>query len=129
MRIRRSGDVATIAIKDRRNGSERNEFEYEIPIEDCRELLENHCDGVVAKTRHHIKHDGFAWVIDEYHGLMKGIVIAEIELKKKDQSFDKPAWLGKEVTNDRRYHKRNLVARKKREKAKADFPQLERMMR
>ena len=51
---------------------------------------------------------------------MKGVVIAEIELKKKDQAFDKPSWLGKEVTNNPRYRKRNLVARKKREKQRSE---------
>jgi len=116
VRIRRSGETATLAIKDRRSGSERNEFEYTIPLADARELLEHHCDGVIAKTRHHIVHDGCDWVVDEYHGVMEGVVIAEIELRKKDQSFSRPAWLGKEVTNNPRYHKRNLVARKRREK-------------
>jgi adenylate cyclase len=120
VRIRRSGETATIAIKDERIGSERNEFEYAIPMADARELLEHHCDSVVAKTRHHIRHDGCDWVVDEYHGLMQGIVIAEIELRKKDQNFSKPSWLGKEVTNNPRYRKRNLMARKKRGNIRSD---------
>ena len=117
---RRSGETATLVVKDQRNGSERNEFEYAIPLADARELLDHHCDSVVAKTRHHITHGGCNWVVDEYHGLMKGVVIAEIELKKKDQAFEKPSWLGKEVTNNPRYRKRNLVARKKREKQRSE---------
>lgn len=114
--IRRSGKTATIAIKDQRKGSERNEFEYRIPLADASELLTHHCDSIVAKTRHHIKHNGSHWVVDEYHGLMEGVVIAEIELRKKDQVFEKPTWLSKEVTDNPRFRKRNLIARKNREK-------------
>jgi CYTH domain-containing protein len=118
VRVRRSGETATLAIKDQRRGAERNEFEYPIPLSDARELLEHHCDSVVTKTRYHIQHDGSDWIVDEYHGLMDGVVIAEIELRTKDQVFDKPPWLGKEVTNNPRYRKRNLVAHKRREKQK-----------
>src|SRR5690349_16016361 len=66
VRIRTSGDKATLAIKDRPRGAERNEFEYPIPIEDARELLAQHCDVTVAKVRHHIHHNGHAWTVDEY---------------------------------------------------------------
>ena len=109
VRIRIADERATLAIKDKRNGAQRNEFEYAIPIEDARELLDQHCTMKVAKTRNLVEHGGHKWEIDEYHQL--GVTIAEIELARDDEPFEKPPWPGPEVTNNGRYRKRNLVAR------------------
>ena len=81
VRIRLYDDKATLTIKGPRKGLARHEFEYEIPLPDGLVLLEQHCKGeVVEKTRHHIPALGHEWVVDEYHGLLDGVILAEVEL-------------------------------------------------
>lgn len=116
IRIRFYDDKATLAVKGPRKGLARQEFEYEIPASDGLILLEQHCKGeVVEKTRHHILDRGYEWVVDEYHGLLEGVIVAEVELPSEDAHLDLPAWVGKEVTGIEKYRKVNMVkARKKR---------------
>jgi adenylate cyclase len=64
---------------------------------------------LIEKTRYTIKYKGFYWEIDEFHGTNQGLVVAEIELEHADQAFEKPAWIGEEVTNDPRYYNVNLA--------------------
>lgn len=104
------GDRATISIKGPHNGSARMEFEYDIPVDEARELLNNHCQGrVLDKTRCIVPYGGFTWEIDVYGGELSGIIIAEIELPAADTEFARPIWLGVEVTADDRYRKSNLM--------------------
>jgi adenylate cyclase len=116
VRIRVAGERATLAFKDKRNGAQRNEFEYPIPLEDARELLDHHCASKVSKIRHVVHHQGHRWEVDEYDEL--GVTIAEIELANVDQRFDLPPWIGRDVTHDNRYRKRNIVARHAKAKLK-----------
>ena len=120
IRIRFYDDRATLTVKGPRKGLARDEFEYEIPGSDGLALLERHCKGeVVEKTRHHIPVGQWAWIVDEYHGLLAGIILAEIELASEDAVPEIPNWVGKEVTGVEKYRKINLVKARKRKAAAA----------
>ena len=108
-RVRITDSKATITLKGQKRGLIRNEFEYAIPYSDAEEMLRTMCDGhVLEKVRHFVPHAGEVWSVDVYDGILRGVVIAEIELKHADQQIELPDWIGKEVTNDPRYRKINL---------------------
>jgi adenylate cyclase len=110
-RVRIANDVATIALKSRRRGPVRTEFEYAIPYSDAEEMLRTMCDGnVLDKVRHFVSHEGNNWHVDVYEGLLDGVVLAEIELADAGQEFALPDWIGAEVTSDPRYRKINMLA-------------------
>jgi CYTH domain-containing protein len=112
VRVRISGDVATIAIKGPRTGIVRPEFEYEIPIADAERLLSTICaDDTVEKERFFVENAGATWHVDVYGGILDGVAIAEIELKQETQEPTLPSWVGKEVTGDPFYKKINMRAR------------------
>lgn len=108
VRIRIKGDRGFITIKGTTNdtGLSRFEWEKEIPLADAQSLLKLAEPGVIDKTRHLIKNtDGkHIWEVDEFHGDNEDLVMAEIELESESDTFDKPSWLGKEVTGDKRYY-------------------------
>lgn len=116
IRIRFYDEKATLTVKGPRKGIARDELEYEIPASDGLALLENDCKGeVIEKTRHRIAAGDLEWHVDEYHGLLEGLIIAEIELSSEDSVVELPAWVSKEVTGIDKYRKSNLVkARKKK---------------
>lgn len=109
VRVRIAGENSYLTIKGKHSGISRMEFEYPIPIEDARILLEKLCEKpIIHKKRHLKKHGGFLWEIDEFYGENEGLVMAEIELESEDQDFPKPDWLGKEVTHDGRFYNASL---------------------
>ncbi|MFT7774028.1 CYTH domain-containing protein [Roseateles sp.] len=111
VRVRIAGARAFLTIKGATTGATRAEFEYEVPVADAQQLLAM-CDGpLVEKVRHLCGHEGMTWEVDEFLGANTGLVVAEIELQSEDQSFERPAWLGKEVTGDARYVNANLAVR------------------
>ena len=108
VRVRIAGSKAFLTVKGINKGAVRAEFEYEIPLADAEALLKI-CDGpLIEKTRHVIQHGGMTWEIDEFHGDNAGLILAEIELQDADQAFEKPDWLGREVTEDPRYYNSSL---------------------
>ena len=110
VRVRLAGDKGYLTIKGKNKGASRSEFEYEIPKEEAETLLDQLClKPLIEKTRYKLKQGELTWEIDEFSGANKGLVVAEIELEREDQPFDKPAWLGEEVTDDPRYYNANLV--------------------
>ena len=109
VRVRLSGDDANINIKSRELAIRRQEYEYAIPADDARRMLDSLCVGVVEKTRHHVKHAGTVWEVDEFAGENQGLLVAEIELESEDAHFDRPDWLGEEVSHDARYYNVNLI--------------------
>lgn len=111
VRVRIEGDVARLNIKSRELGVQRQEFEYAIPIEDARALLALSVGGLIDKRRHHVRHDGHVWEIDEFLGDNAGLVVAELELAHADAPFERPAWLGAEVTDAPRYYNLALASR------------------
>jgi len=110
VRVRFYDDRATLTIKGPHEGLARDEFEYEIPASDAAILFQKHCHGeVLEKTRHHLKFSGFDWSVDEYHGLLGGVIYAEIELPSVSTRFPLPPWIGPEVTGQPQHRKINLV--------------------
>ncbi|MFA6903797.1 MAG: CYTH domain-containing protein [Gallionellaceae bacterium] len=109
VRVRVAGDKAYLTIKGISTGAVRAEFEYEIPVADAEQLLLL-CDGpLIEKTRFLFPWAGMMWEVDEFHGENNGLVVAEIELQSADQPFDKPSWVGNEVTDDKRYYNSSLA--------------------
>ncbi|MBC8441004.1 MAG: CYTH domain-containing protein [Deltaproteobacteria bacterium] len=110
VRVRLSGDNAFLTIKGLTCNASRKEYEYPVPQQDAREMLSLFCKKpLIEKTRYQIEFKGFEWVIDLFSGSNKGLVVAEIELDSIDQPFEKPDWIGKEVTHDPRYFNSNLI--------------------
>jgi adenylate cyclase len=109
VRIRRAGDHAYVTIKGVSRGATRAEFEYEIPFEDVTALLSLCHRPIIEKTRYRIDHAGLTWEVDVFEGENDGLVVAEVELAAADTAVPLPAWIGDEVTADRRYFNANLV--------------------
>jgi adenylate cyclase len=110
VRIRIIENRAFLTVKRLLSNRERLEFEYAIPVADAHILLEDVCKKpLIEKIRYRIAHRGFIWEIDEFLGENKGLIVAEIELDFEDQTFEKPAWISNEVTDDARYLNVNLV--------------------
>jgi len=111
VRVRVVGDEGTLTVKGTTVGATRSEFEYEIPAADARRMLDELCERpIINKTRHVLRHGGNVWEIDEFGGANAGLVVAEIELSSEDEAFERPPWLGEEVTHDPRYFNSNLIA-------------------
>jgi CYTH domain-containing protein len=106
VRIRTRDSKAYITIKGSAGskGFTRYEWEKEIPLEEAEELLLLCEQTLIEKTRYLIKHGNHLFEVDEFSGENAGLIIAEVELKSEDEYFEKPAWLGKEVTGDIRYY-------------------------
>lgn len=110
VRIRVEGDKAFINIKSATLGIRRQEYQYPIPVEDAEKILDDLCEKpLIEKHRYFIQQDSHTWEIDEYFGDNEGLIVAEIELESEDEIFEKPAWIGKEVSDDTRYYNVCLV--------------------
>lgn len=110
VRVRCDAERAWINIKSARLGMQRQEFEYEIPRVDAEEILESLAGKpLIEKTRHFAEIGAHTWEIDEFEGPNAGLVVAEIELGEADEFFERPAWIGAEVTQDARYYNTSLA--------------------
>ena len=104
------GDTAFLAVKSATISATRQEFEYPVPMDDALEMLNDLCEGpIIEKHRYLVSYKGNVWEFDEFHGDNEGLVVAEIELDSEEQSFEKPEWIGDEVTTDSRYYNVNLI--------------------
>jgi adenylate cyclase len=104
VRVRIQDESAWLTIKGKSRGATRSEFEYPIPVADARAMLEEMCSaGRIDKTRYCIDVPPHTWEVDVFEGDNQGLVVAEIELQAEDESFQRPEWLGDEVTHDERY--------------------------
>ncbi|WP_058910024.1 CYTH domain-containing protein [Entomohabitans teleogrylli] len=111
VRIRTINDKAYLTIKGITVSATRTEYEYEIPYADCCAMLDELAERpIIEKKRYKIPVGEVVWEIDEFLGVNDGLIVAEVELKSEDQQFDKPAWIGEEVSGDPRYFNSNLVA-------------------
>ncbi len=106
VRIRIKGEIGFLTIKGKGNesGTTRLEWETELSLMDATPLLALCEKGMIDKTRYEVPTGKHIFEVDEFHGDNEGLLIAEIELHDENESFDKPAWLGKEVTGDERYY-------------------------
>ena len=111
VRVRLEGEVAKLNIKSREAGPQRQEFEYDMPVADAHALLALCVGNAIQKIRHYIPQGDLCWEIDEFSGANAGLVVAEIELPQVDAVFDKPDWLGREVTDASRYYNLMLAER------------------
>ncbi len=112
VRVRIKGEKGFITIKGigSQSGASRFEWEKEIPVAEVKELL-NICEpGVIDKTRYIVpEKSGLKFEVDEFYGDNEGLIMAEIELPSEDYPFEKPEWLGEEVTGDARYYNSMLM--------------------
>ena len=110
VRIRTTGNRGYLTIKGIANGAVRVEYEYEIPVDEAWAMLDALCEKpLIEKSRYKIEHRGLLWEVDEFYGENQGLIIAEVELDFKDQKFEKPEWIGDEVTGDSKYFNSNLI--------------------
>jgi adenylate cyclase len=109
VRIRVRGEKGILTIKGKTENISRKEFEYEIPKLEAEELLDLCHRPLIEKIRHEIFIKNHTWEIDEFSEENKGLIVAEIELEDEKQLFEKPIWLGKEVSDDVRYYNASLV--------------------
>lgn len=110
VRVRKVDDLGWITIKGIGNasGTTRFEWEKEISGTEARDLLKLCEPGRIEKTRYYIRRGSHTFEVDEFQGSNQGLVIAEIELKEENESFDHPAWLGEEVTGQTKYYNASL---------------------
>jgi adenylate cyclase len=111
IRIRISGNKAFLGIKSRPPGKSftRGEWEYQISVADAEELMRISLPGKIEKTRYRIPSGKHVFEVDVFHGKNEGLVIAEIELESESEQFDKPDWIGEEVTGRPEYLNANLL--------------------
>ena len=112
LRVRIYGEKAFLTVKSKQKSERltRLEFEYEIPVSDARGMLENICQKpYIQKYRYKVQFGDKLWEIDEFFGENSGLIVAEIELESECESFEKPSWIGEEVSSDFRYYNSNLV--------------------
>ena len=108
VRVRVRDDKGYMTVKGPTNGVSRFEWEKEIPREEAAGLLAL-CPAVIDKTRYLVDYGGHTFEVDEFHGDNDGLTVAEIELSSEDELFEKPSWLGEEVSHDRRYYNSQLL--------------------
>lgn len=103
VRIRQTETSGFITIKGPRVGISRPEYEYPIPIEEAKELLDRFCTNILSKIRHKLMIEGKLWEVDVFLDDNEGLIIAEIELSSEDESFVLPHWVTEDVTFDNHY--------------------------
>ena len=110
VRVRVCDDKAFLTIKGRSSASglSRYEWEREISLDDASELLKLCLPGTIDKHRHIVVYYGNRWEVDEFHGRLEGLVLAELEVESEDSTFDLPPFVGREVTGDKRYYNSQL---------------------
>ncbi len=109
VRVRVAGERAFLTIKGKTVGIKRIEMEYEIPKSEGEILLKMCLDFLVEKRRYKEKNGNLVWEIDVFEGKNKGLILAEVELKREDQEIQIPDWVKKEVSGDKRYYNSYLV--------------------
>lgn len=110
VRIRLEGNKGSLAVKGRTSddGTTRFEWETEITAEEAKALLELCEPGMIEKTRHEVTFKGHVFEVDVFHGENEGLILAELELPSKETPFERPSWLGKEVTGETKYYNSQL---------------------
>lgn len=103
-------EVAFLTIKSKAVGLTRNEFEYEIPVGDAFQMMNLFCSSRLEKTRHYIPHGFHLIELDVFEGHLRGLVLAEIELKSEDTNVAMPEWFDKNVSRDPNYTNERLAA-------------------
>ncbi len=109
VRVRITGQKADINVKSTSDGIYRLEYEYQIPLQDAQEMLKLVVHRpLIEKIRHLVHWGDHLWEIDEFFGGNSGLIVAEVELSSVDEAFERPPWVGEEVSTDARYYNSNL---------------------
>lgn len=108
VRVRIKKNRGYLTIKGKNSGISRSEFEYEIPKSDAEELLELCEPSIIIKRRYTINVNGSCWEVDIFEGDNAGLMVAEIELASEQEPFNKPDWVGEEISFDAKYYNSNL---------------------
>lgn len=109
VRVRTKGDQGYITIKGETIGISRAEFEYEIPHSDALELLEKYANPYLEKTRYTLDFKGKTWEIDQFHGKLAPLIVAEVELSSENEEIALPEWLAEEVSHNPDYYNSNII--------------------
>jgi len=110
VRVRIEGNQAYLNIKSSTLGIRRQEYEYSVPVNEAREMLETLCEKpLIKKKRYHITIGEDTWEIDEFDDENAGLIVAEIELSNENIQPELPDWVGKEVSDDHKYYNVSLV--------------------
>jgi CYTH domain-containing protein len=110
VRVRVAGENGYLTIKGKTDGIAREEFEYPIPVEDAKIMLDTLCDRpLIEKIRYKIDLKNLIWEVDEFLGENQGLILAEVELTHENQTIELPDWIDREVTGDHRYYNASLV--------------------
>jgi adenylate cyclase len=104
VRVRVRGSRGYLTVKSRNCGAVRSEWEYEVPVEEAREMLRLCGSTVLRKVRHLVEFGGHTWEVDEFIEPHAGLILAEVELQSADEAVELPEWIGREVTGDSRYY-------------------------
>jgi len=111
IRVRATETKGFLTIKGQTIGATRLEYEYEIPVTEATELLDNFAVSELSKTRYEIKFNDKLWEVDVFSGDNLGLIVAEIELESEDETFDLPDWVSTEVTEEAKYYNSNLTVK------------------
>jgi adenylate cyclase len=111
IRVRATESKGFLTIKGQTIGATRMEYEYEIPVGEAIELLDNFSLSELSKTRYEIPFSGKFWEVDVFLGDNKGLIVAEIELESENETFDLPDWVTTEVTEEEKYYNSNLTVK------------------
>jgi CYTH domain-containing protein len=109
VRIRIKGDKGYLTIKGKTVGVTREEFEYEIPIENAENIINRFSKKTIKKYRYAIPVDGHVWEVDVFENKLKGLILAEIELQSEDETFTRPKWITEDVSLDPNYYNAILI--------------------
>ena len=110
VRVRLDGDEANLNIKGMTIGVQRTEYEYPVPLDEAQQLIDEFGGELIEKRRHRVRVGKHTWEIDEFLGDNRPLVVAEIELASVDEPFDRPPWLGLDVSGDERYYNVRLAS-------------------
>ena len=112
VRIRTRDDKAYLTIKGKsvNGGMTRYEFEKEIEMDEAQHLLQLCKGGVIDKRRYLVKSGNHTFEVDEFYGDNEGLVMAEVELGSEDETYEKPDFIGMEVTGDKRFYNSHLLS-------------------
>ena len=112
VRVRTIQDKGYLTIKGITHSATRLEYEYAIPATEANEMLDYLCEPpLIEKIRYTLRAGDLLWEIDEFEGVNKGLIVAEVELTHEQQTIEYPSWIGEEVTEDPRYFNSNLIAK------------------
>lgn len=111
VRVRTKGKKGYLTVKGKNVGISREEFEYEIPIDEAEKMLSLFADKKIIKNRYEIKYKRKTWEVDEFLDALSPLILAEIELGSETEKFELPDWVAEEVSDDPSYYNSNLINR------------------